>query len=117
MKSLDRIRATLLSGLLLFGCASSALAQPTETGDEPFTNPLSQFPITVDGRFTDGISGGEWSDVRPAWFVSPPLPQGEAEPTFPNNPLANSLLYAAVAPGATAPSNELYLLTISRENR
>ena len=41
-------------------------------------NPLSQFAITVDGRFTGGITNGhinpmtEWSDITPLAFISPP---------------------------------------------
>jgi hypothetical protein len=78
------------------------------------TNPISSFPITVDGQFTDGVSGGvlsgEWSDVTPKAFISPPTDSGQLLEVPVGDPRANSLLYAAVAPGAFVVGHELYLM-------
>jgi hypothetical protein len=61
----------------------------------PTTNPVSQFPITVDGRFTPG---GEWSDITPLTFHSPTTPGGHLEATNGlTDPATNSTLYAALA--------------------
>ena len=71
------------------------------------TNPLAR-TITLDGQFTGGV-GAEWSDVTPSCFISPPTPNGTLVRTD-NLADANSLLYAAVAPGLVASSVELYLM-------
>src|SRR5207253_511474 len=59
------------------------------------TNPLSQFPVVVDGQFS---GGGEWSDVTPLAFHSPLFPTDTFRETTATAADANSLLYASLAP-------------------
>lgn len=78
-------------------------------------NPISAFEITVDGQFSDGILNGavqgEWSDVTPLAFLSPESPDGQLFQVPLGSPLANSLLYAANAPGESSTEPvELYLM-------
>lgn len=76
-------------------------------------NPIAM-PITLDGLFTNGVptpgSGREWSDVTPLAFVAPSDPMGTLFRAPLGDPRVNSLLYAAIAPGTSAPSFELYLM-------
>ena len=78
-------------------------------------NPVSQFPITIDGQFTGGVGGGvvqgEWSDVTPQAFIAPPDAGGVLQATTLNDSRANSLLYAGLAPeSVNGPVNSLYLM-------
>jgi hypothetical protein len=80
-------------------------------------NPLSAFVIMVDGKFTDGLTSGgalqgEWSDITPLAFISPATNSGPRLGVALGDPRTNSLLYAAVAPGAIVvnPGHELYLM-------
>lgn len=78
-------------------------------------NPVSQFPITIDGQFTDGITNkivqGEWSDLVPLAFIAPADANGTLVPTTLGNPLSNSLLYAGLAPeNIGGPVTSLYLM-------
>src|SRR5439155_8162749 len=80
-------------------------------------NPVSMFPVTVDGQFTNGLGAGEWSDVTPASFHSPLTPGDTFRPTMPGDPTTNSLLYAALAPEMPPPTGtppmpgeDLYLM-------
>ena len=77
-------------------------------------NEVSAFTITVDGLFTDGVVGGvvqgEWSDIEPLAFLSPPTPDGTLFQVPVGSPLANSLLYAGIAPGIAVTEPELYLM-------
>jgi len=87
-----------------FGFSQTALAQTM--------NPLSEFPITVDGAFAPSE---EWSDVTPLAFISPDDPDGDLFSTDLDDPNANAFTYAAVAPGVEPPGDEedpteLYLL-------
>lgn len=86
---------------LLLACPWGAVAQDG-TEDGIVTNPLSSFDVTVDGLFSGGVDAasvqGEWSDITPIGFLSPPF--GTFEDllrTPPGTP--NALTYAAVAPG------------------
>lgn len=79
------------------------------------TNPISAFPITVDGQFTGGVVAsqiqGEWSDVTPLGFHSPTAADPSPFRASPvGNPATNSLLYADVAPGVGAPADGIYLM-------
>lgn len=75
-------------------------------------NPLAG-AITLDGQFTGGVLNGvvqgEWSNVTPACFISPSSPGGTLLRTD-SLADANSLLYAAIAPGVSEPGIELYLM-------
>jgi len=101
------IASILILGSL--GFSQTALAQTS--------NPLSAFPITVDGAF-DAVVEGEWSDVTPLAFISPDEPTGDLFSTDLDDPNANAFTYAAVAPGIEPPDppgdeedpTELYLL-------
>lgn len=101
----------LLAGALISSPAALAQA-PGDDGQ--VENPVSQFPIIVDGLFTGGVSGGqivgEWSDVAPLAFISPTSPGGTLVRTTLEDPLRNSLLYAGIAPGTTEGGLELYLM-------
>ncbi|MCE9556786.1 MAG: PEP-CTERM sorting domain-containing protein [Planctomycetes bacterium] len=102
-----RIRIVMLILLMAGGIVAPAAA-------EVVTNPLSAFPITIDGAFTDGIDPftGEWSDVTPVAFISPPNPGGALTATTLIDPNANAFTYAVLAPGSVVPTDaaELYLL-------
>jgi hypothetical protein len=82
--------AVIASILILgsFGFSQNVLAQTP--------NPLSEFPITVDGAFDPAE---EWSDVTPLAFISPDEPDGDLFSTTLSDPDANAFTYAAVAPG------------------
>jgi len=84
-----------------FGFSQNVLAQTP--------NPLSEFPITVDGAFDPA---DEWSDVTPLAFISPDEPDGDLFSTTLDDPNANAFTYAAVAPGIGGGGEEpeLYLL-------
>lgn len=102
------ISSTVLAALVAAPAFGAAL------GDGVVTNPLSAFEITVDGQFTGGVSGGalqgEWSDVTPIAFIAPASENGTLLRTTLDDPRTNSLLYAAIAPGAAAAEPELYLM-------
>jgi hypothetical protein len=84
------------------------------TQSQAATNPVSSFPVTVDGQFTGGVDGGqlqgEWSDISPLAFISPPTPSGQLLEVPVGDSRANSLLYAAVAQGAAVEGHELCLM-------
>ena len=106
----NRLLPTLLCVGLLAGAHSSAASAGTCAQGGVVTNPLAS-TITLDGQFTGGI-GAEWSDVTPACFISPPTPNGTLLRTN-DMAAANSLLYAAIAPGLISQPNsgvELYLI-------
>jgi hypothetical protein len=77
------------------------------------TNPVSHFPITVDGQFD---TGGEWSDVTPLSFRVQPNGMLQALPTLQTpgvgNPNGNSFLYTTLAPKTVGGplDDELYLM-------
>jgi PEP-CTERM motif len=107
MQQLRTAVRVVVAGLAAIGIA------PTRA--DSVSNPISQFDITVDGQFTGGLSGGalvgEWSDVDPLAFISPMSGGGTLFQTNVGNPLANSLLYAAIAPGTVIDEGrELYLM-------
>ena len=84
-------------------------------GGNAVANPLSAFPITIDGQFTNGVANGvvqgEWSDIVPQAFIAPPSATGLLQSTTLGNPLANSLLYAGLAPDSdTGMVKSLYLM-------
>jgi hypothetical protein len=97
----------LLSFLAL--AVLTCIAEPASS--EVIINPVAGF-ITLDGQFTNGVptpgTGREWSDVTPLAFISPANNSGQLQPTFLGDPNANSLLYAALAPGEVS-QLELYL--------
>jgi hypothetical protein len=102
-----------VSRRLALSCCSVALAGiliPTSGYAQTITNPVSAFDITVDGQFTGGVSNGqlvgEWSDITPAAFISPPTDAGSLVATTVGDPRANSLLYAGLDPG----KDNLYLM-------
>ena len=83
-------------------------------------NPVSQFPITIDGQFSGGVQAGqvlgEWSDLVPKAFIAPPGPNGQLLTTTLGDPRANSLLYAGLAPESpTGPVESLYLMYAFRD--
>ncbi len=75
------------------------------------TNPVSAFPVVVDGQFTAGVINvnvaltlrGEWSDITPLAFHSPTSPVDTFHATTIGTADANSLLYAGLDPGADQP--------------
>jgi hypothetical protein len=86
------------SSVVLLGlCATPANGQ--------IQNALSAFPIEADGAYT---TPDEWTDVTPAWFISGPTTG--ANPTFANDPNANSLLFAGLARDNPLADPELYLM-------
>ena len=96
--------------------ASQAVQGQNNTCPVVTTNPVSKFPITVDGAFTDGfgLTGnllGEWSDVTPQAFVTPL--GGTLQRTCLDDPNKTSLLWVTLAPGTTTgDSTELYLMSL-----
>jgi len=96
---MNRLLNSCAIALLAIGV--SPLLQATQ-----LVNPISAFPITVDGHFS---GSGEWSDVKPVAFISTP---NQLTRTTTGDPAANSFLYAALAQGAavTPGSFELYLM-------
>lgn len=113
-KARTRLAHVFAAALVVLVVPSLAFGQ-TQPG--VIINPLSQFPITVDGQFTDGVSPegvvqGEWSDVTPQAFISPPTNSGQLVLSSLGDPAVNSLLYAAVAPGVSQESAELYLMYV-----
>ena len=74
-------------------------------------NPVSAFPIIVDGAFSPFDE--EWSDITPEAFISPDTNSGTLFQTTidPFDPAANAFTYAALAPTvATGPVDEIYLM-------
>jgi len=70
---------------------------------------VSSFEIIVDGIFDTG--SGEYSDITPLAFISPPDAEGTLFCADNDDPAANAFTYAAIAP--TEPggdADELYLL-------
>ena len=61
------------------------------------------FPVDTDGQYDPN----EWSDIKPAWFVSS---TSGATPTTAGDPNANSLLFAALAQDTPTTPPELYLM-------
>lgn len=106
--------------LAIIGAVGASAQNFVPAGPITVLNPLSQFPITVDGQFNGGaVNPGppislfpltEWSDVTPLAFISPPVQNGPLLSVPLGSPGVNSLLYAAVAPGVAAASAELYLM-------
>ncbi len=100
------ILAGLLAAAASFALAASAGAQGT------VNNPISTFPVTVDGQFSGGVVAGvvvgEWSDVTPVAFFS--SPGASAVPVALNDPTRNSLLYAALARDTPTADPSLYLM-------
>lgn len=123
-----RTRQTALATAALAGALAAAPATPASA--MTVNNAVSQWPILVDGLWsgdtlnntTGGpwsaighIDGhgttisplGEWQDVTPIAFISPPPGQpGPAIPTTLADPNANSLTYVANAPGIGEPDDE-----------
>jgi hypothetical protein len=89
---------------LHIACALVAAAMPVLAPAAVVVNPVSQFPITVDGQFTNNL---EWSDVNKLAFIST---NSSLTPVAANDPAANSFLWAAIAPGTESPGDELYLM-------
>src|ERR1043165_9333612 len=96
----------------MLACLASPAKAITIAPEGPFTNKLATNPITVDGIFTNPL---EWSGVIPRAFRS----GTPAQPVSLLDPLADSFLYAVIAPGSSAATVELYLLYdyLSRTNR
>lgn len=113
MKPVNPTKIFFILSLMVMVCLPRGASANGVPADQ-VVNPVSAFEITVDGQFTGGVVGGvvqgEWSDVTPLAFISPPAGPGGATPTTLNNPLRNSLLYAALAPGDGAPVDALYLM-------
>lgn len=95
-----------------------SLTAATVWGQETVNNPVSEFPVIVDGQFSGGFANGnlsgEWSDVIPLAFHSPTRADAEFRATTRGSADTNSLLYVAVAPGISLPPEEgiedLYLM-------
>ena len=74
---------------------------------------ISNKPFTLDGQFTNGFSpsgpnpAGEWGDVTPFAFQS--TPGGTVPLANPNDPLRNTLLYAAISHNIGSSGNEIQL--------
>ena len=74
---------------------------------------ISNKPFTLDGQFTNGFTpsgpnpAGEWGDVTPFAFQS--TPGGTVPLANPNDPLRNTLLYAAISHNIGSSGNELQL--------
>jgi hypothetical protein len=95
MKSISYCALAALLAVLLAAVAA----------DAQIANPISAFPVNVDGQFS---GGGEWSDITPAWFHSDAITG--ATPVAPFDPSANSLLFAGLAKDTPASDPELYLM-------
>ena len=83
-------------------------------------NPVSQFPIQIDGKFTDGVVNkvvqGEWSDLTPEAFIAPASATGVLVHTTLSDQSANALLYAGLAPETVGgPVTALYLAYVYRD--
>lgn len=89
---------------LHIACALFAMGLPALAPAAVVVNPISQFPITVDGHFTNNL---EWSDVNKLAFIST---NTQLTPVAANDPAANSFLWAAIAPGESSGGDELYLM-------
>lgn len=117
--------ALLCAGLLSFAPPAAAAgaggppklrsrALPDATCTNVVANPISQFSITVDGRFTDGFDSegqlaGEWSDVIPQAFMT--TPNGVLLRTCLDDPGKTALLWVSLAKGFTSEDElELYLM-------
>ena len=117
------LRSRLSHCLLTVAACAVALASQIAHA-ATVVNPVSAFLIDVDGVFSNGVSSGvingEWSDVAPLAFISPPvtnpaLPFGGLQATTVGDPNANALLYAAIAPGSVPadPIEDLYLMYVN----
>jgi hypothetical protein len=81
-------------------------------------NPISKFPVIVDGAFTgfdptkpQPQAGIEWSDVTPQAFLTDPNDPNNLLRICPGDPSTDTLVYTALAPGLQgAPLDDLYLL-------
>ena len=76
-------------------------------------NKLSQFPVFIDGLFTNGADAaghlqGEWSDIIPQVFVIDAT--GLLFRTCEGDPNASSYVYTALAPGEGVSVDALYLM-------
>ena len=101
--------------LCLLGIVFLVVISGTPALADQALNPVSQFPVTVDGQFTGGVVGGalqgEWSDVTPLAFISPATPGGTLFQVPVGDSARNSLLYAANAPGTVINDGvDLYLM-------
>ncbi len=92
-----------LTGLI---AAAASFALPATSSAQ-----ISAFSFTLDGQFTNGLSGGaivgEWSDVTPFAFIS--SPGTTAVPTSLSDPNRNTLLYAAISHNVASASGALQL--------
>ena len=93
----------IVTGLI---AAAASFALPASSSAQ-----ISQFPLTLDGQFTNGFTPagpiGEWSDVQPFAFFS--APGTTATPVALNNPSRNTLLYAAISHNAASAPGDLQL--------
>jgi len=89
---------------LHIACVLVAAAMTALAPAAVVVNPISNFPITVDGQFTNKL---EWSDVNKLAFIST---NSSLTPVAANDPAANSFLWAAIAPGSVSQGDELYLM-------
>ena len=97
-----------LSYLIVFGLFFVLISGGMTPGYAQTMNPVSAFPIIVDGAFT---SEDEWSDITPIAFISPDTNEGTLFQTSLDDPDANAFTYAALAPTeAEGPVDELYLM-------
>ncbi len=99
-------KTSILTGLV--AVAAGFVLGGTSHAQGNVTNPISTFFHTVDGRFTNGVGVGEWSDVTPAAFIS--SLSGTAVPTFLGDPNANSLLFGGLGKTSAASPVSLHLL-------
>jgi hypothetical protein len=79
---------------LHIACALLAAGMPVLAPAGTVVNPVSQFPITVDGQFTNNL---EWSDVNKLAFISTNTQLTAVDPTNPNNaidPMASVALFS-----------------------
>lgn len=98
--------------LILFGIFAASVTAGA--------NPVSQFPIDIDGKFTGGVVNGvvqgEWSDLTPEAFIAPASATGALVHTSLADQSANALLYAGLAPETVGgPVTALYLAYAYRD--
>lgn len=103
-------------GIAAFGMGGFAGDARAEVVPGVIENPISNFDILAEGLFSGGVVDGEvlgeWSDVTPQGFISPPDSEGTLFRTENINE-ANSLLYAALAQGIESENNlQLYLMYV-----
>jgi len=97
-----------LSYLIVFGLFFVLISGGITPGYAETMNPVSAFPIVVDGAF---FPADEWSDVTPLAFISPDTNDGTLFQTTVDDPDANAFTYVALAPTqAFGPVDELYLM-------